>query len=200
MKLYEISEITSEPLIRIGQWLKEAEDAGSPLPHAMNVATVNESGFPSSRMVLLKSLSEEGLVFFTDYSSKKGLDLMNNGRAAINFWWAKTNKAIRLEGICSKVSQSLSDDYFNSRPLDSKISASVSFQSNVIVSYKDLINEAEEFKKNNENEDIKRPQRWGGFIFQPNNIEFWKDELNRLHLRENFKLSNTKWKKVFLSP
>ena len=125
---------------------------------------------------------------------------MNNGRAAINFWWAKTNKAIRLEGICSKVSQSLSDDYFNSRPLDSKISASVSFQSNVIVSYKDLINEAEEFKKNNEDKDIKRPQRWGGFIFQPNNIEFWKDELNRLHLRENFKLSNTKWKKVFLSP
>ena len=146
MKFYSSSNITSEPIEKIDSWLIEAVNAGVPLPHAMNIATVDKYGFPSSRMVLLKTLTDQGLVFFTDYSSRKGKNIIDNGRASVNFWWARTNKAIRVEGLCSKVSEKESDEYFYSRPIESRISAYVSNQSEEIESYLSLENRVKEFK------------------------------------------------------
>ena len=104
MKLYESLEITEKPLIKLREWLEEAIFVGTALPHAMNLATVGLKGRPSSRMVLMKSLSDNGLVFFTDYSSKKGKQLKHNQYASCTFWWPATDKQIRIEGCCNKIS------------------------------------------------------------------------------------------------
>tara|TARA_B110000014_G_scaffold256234_1_gene239072 strand:- start:401 stop:1003 length:603 start_codon:yes stop_codon:yes gene_type:complete len=200
MKFYSSSNITSEPIEKIDSWLIEAVNAGVPLPHAMNIATVDKYGFPSSRMVLLKTLTDQGLVFFTDYSSRKGKNIIDNGRASVNFWWARTNKAIRVEGLCSKVSEKESDEYFYSRPIESRISAYVSNQSEEIESYLSLENRVKEFKDDLKGSEVERPLKWGGFLIKPSRIEFWHDQPNRLHTRELFTVSTDGWKKTLLSP
>ena len=101
MDLYQLIDASQEPILRTHDWIQEAKDIGVGLPHALNLASVSSGGQPSSRMVLLKRLSDEGLVFFTDYEGKKGQEIVNNNKAAINFWWAKTNKQIRIEGVCT---------------------------------------------------------------------------------------------------
>ena len=130
MKFFESSSLSHEPLVRINEWIEEAVKLEVPLPHAMNLSTADDFGQPSSRMVLLKSISDEGMVFYTDYESHKGKILQKNSKAALNFWWAKTDKQIRIEGVCIKTSDQESDEYFQSRPRGSQISASVSLQSN----------------------------------------------------------------------
>ena len=166
----------------------------------MNVASASKDGVPSSRMVLLKRLSDEGLVFFTDYEGKKGQEIISNNKAAINFWWAKTDKQIRIEGVCTKVSIQESDDYFRSRPRESQISASTSKQSETIKSYESLLQKAKQLELDNEGKDVQRPNRWGGFILKPNLFEFWINQKNRLHKRELFILNNEGWKKSLISP
>ena len=104
MDLYKLIDASQEPVLRTHDWIQEAKDNGVGLPHALNLSSVSPEGQPSSRMVLLKRLSDEGLVFFTDYDGKKSKEIISNNKAAINFWWAKTNKQIRIEGACTKVS------------------------------------------------------------------------------------------------
>ena len=147
MTLFESSNLSQEPLLKVNKWLQEALNLEVPLPHAMNLSTVDESGQPSSRMVLLKSISDKGIIFYTDYESHKGQMLNTNSKAALNFWWAKTDKQIRIQGICVKTSEKESDEYFQSRPRGSQISATVSFQSKEIKSYSDLVKEAEDLDK-----------------------------------------------------
>jgi len=200
MTLFESSNLSQEPLVKINKWLQEALKLEVSLPHAMNLSTVDDSGQPSSRMVLLKSISDQGIVFYTDYESQKGQMLSKNNKAALNFWWAKTDKQIRIQGECVKTSAEESDKYFQSRPRGSKISAKVSFQSKEIKSYSDLIKEAEDLDKRASESDLVRPTRWGGYLLVPNRIEFWKNESNRLHKRELFTLEKIKWKKTLLSP
>ena len=200
MGLYTLLETTQKPLLEIHSWIQEAHECGVGLPHAMNIATVNSSGQPSSRMVLLKSLSDKGLVFYTDYEGKKGQEILSNNKVALNFWWAKTNKQIRIEGVCSKVSGKENDNYFYSRPRDSQVSATVSNQSSKIKSYDDLIKKATKLESENQDKKIERPLRWGGFILKPQAIEFWKDQKNRLHKRELFYLSRGEWQVSLLSP
>ena len=200
MNLFESSTLKEEPLIRVKKWIEEAINMGVPLPHAMNLSTVDDSGQPSSRMVLLKSISDKGIIFYTDYESHKGQMLNTNSKAALNFWWAKTDKQIRIQGICVKTSEKESDEYFQSRPRGSQISATVSFQSKEIKSYSDLVKDAEDLEKRASGNDLGRPARWGGYLLVPNRIEFWKNESNRLHKRELFTLESIKWKKTLLSP
>ena len=130
MDLYQLIDASQEPILKTHDWIQEAKEEGAGLPHALNLATVSQEGQPSSRMVLLKRLSDEGLVFFTDYEGKKGQEILNNNRLAMNFWWAKTDKQIRVEGTCSKISSKDSDAYFKTRPRESQISA---FSSNNIL-------------------------------------------------------------------
>ena len=200
MKFFESSSLSHEPLVRINEWIEEAVKLEVPLPHAMNLSTADDFGQPSSRMVLLKSISDEGMVFYTDYESHKGQMLHKNPKAALNFWWAKTDKQIRIEGVCIKTSDQESDEYFQSRPRGSQISASVSLQSKEIRNYENLVKEAKDLEKRSSGSNLKRPSRWGGYKLIPNRIEFWKNEVNRLHRRELFILESNKWRKTLLSP
>lgn len=200
MKLYQVSENLSEPISIAHEWIKEAEMADSPLPHAMNIATINLDGSPSSRMVLLKKITDRGFIFFTDYEGNKGKQISLFSQAAITFWWAKTNKQIRIEGHCSKISDEENDEYFYSRPRGSQISASVSRQSSSIDSYENLVNDSKIFEKNNAGKKISRPDRWGGYILKPILIEFWEDQSNRLHKRKLFKFNEGNWEISYLSP
>jgi len=200
MKFFESSSLSHEPLVRINEWIEEAVKLEIPLPHAMNLSTADDFGQPSSRMVLLKSISDEGMVFYTDYESHKGKILQKNSKAALNFWWAKTDKQIRIEGVCIKTSDQESDEYFQSRPRGSQISASVSLQSKEIRNYENLVKEAKDLEKRSSGSNLKRPSRWGGYKLIPNRIEFWKNEVNRLHRRELFILESNKWRKTLLSP
>ena len=200
MALFESSNLSQEPLVKVNNWLQEAIKLEVPLPHAMNLSTVDDSGQPSSRMVLLKSISDKGIIFYTDYESHKGQMLNTNSKAALNFWWAETNKQIRIEGICQKTSKEDSNNYFESRPKGSKISATISIQSKEIKNYSDLVKDAEDLEKRASGNDLGRPARWGGYLLVPNRIEFWKNESNRLHKRELFTLESIKWKKTLLSP
>ena len=200
MKLFTSSNLSHEPLIKINEWIEEAVNLEVPLPHAMNLSTVDVLGQPSSRMVLLKSISDEGMTFYTDYESQKGQMLEDNPKAALNFWWAKTDKQIRVEGICTKTSEEDSDEYFLSRPRDSQISASASIQSKVINSYEELLKRAKFLEEKISGKAIKRPKRWGGYRLIPHKIEFWINQPNRIHQRELFTLELNKWKKTLLSP
>ena len=200
MMLFESSNLSHEPLVRINEWIEEAIKLEVPLPHAMNLSTTDDIDQPSSRMVLLKSISDEGMVFYTDYESHKGQMLQKNPKAALNFWWAKTDKQIRIEGVCIKTSDQESDEYFQSRPKGSQISATVSIQSKEIRDYENLVKEAKDLEKRSSGSNLKRPSRWGGYKLIPNRIEFWKNEVNRLHRRELFILESNKWRKTLLSP
>jgi len=200
MMLFESSNLSHEPLVRINEWIEEAIKLEVPLPHAMNLSTTDDIDQPSSRMVLLKSISDEGMVFYTDYESHKGQMLLKNPKAALNFWWAKTDKQIRIEGVCIKTSDQESDEYFQSRPKGSQISATVSIQSKELRNYENLVKEAKDLEKGSLGRNLKRPSRWGGYKLIPNRIEFWKNEANRLHRRELFILESNKWQKTLLSP
>ena len=200
MDLYQLIDASQEPILRTHDWIQEAKDKEAGLPHALNLSSVSPEGQPSSRMVLLKRLSDEGLVFFTDYDGKKGQEIINNNKAAINFWWVKTNKQIRIEGVCKKVSDKESDDYFHSRPRGSQISALASKQTETLESYEGLLERAKQIESDNEGKDIKRPDRWGGFVLKPNLFEFWTNQENRLHKRELFTLNEEGWEKSLISP
>ena len=201
MKLFESSTLlTLVPLVKVNKWIEEAIESEVSLPHAMNLSTVDDLAQPSSRMVLLKQISDQGLIFFTDYESQKGQTLNQNPKAALNFWWAETDKQIRIEGTCQKTSKEVSDNYFKSRPKGSKISATISIQSKEIKSYELLVKEAEDLQKVSSGNDLERPPRWGGYLLIPNKIEFWENQENRLHKRELFSLISGKWRKTLLSP
>lgn len=200
MQFYETSEKLLSPILEVHEWIEEAELNSVALPHAMNISSINFEGKPSSRMVLLKRISQEGFVFFTDYEGNKGKQIIENPYVALTFWWAKTNKQIRIEGFCSKVSDEENDAYFSSRPKGSQISASVSQQSKILDSYEELLARSEKFEFDNHDKDIARPDRWGGFIVEPESIEFWIDQKNRLHKRELYSLEKGIWKKKLLSP
>ena len=200
MQFYENSNDLEHPILKVHEWVQEAQKESVALPHAMNIATINDNGKPSSRMVLLKRISQEGFVFFTDYEGGKGTQISNFSHVALNFWWAKTNKQIRIEGECSKVSEKENNEYFESRPRGSQISASVSLQSQEIESYDNLVKDSEELENKYLDKEIPRPKRWGGFLVKPSSIEFWIDQKNRLHKRELFTTDGRSWKKTLLSP
>ena len=136
--MIEKGKVSQEPFLGILKILEEAESLNLVDWNAMNVATVDEKGQPSSRVVLLKKISDEGLVFYTNYNSKKGKEIGLNNKVAVNFWWRELKKQIRIEGFITKAPEKDSDDYFNSRPLKSRVSAIISNQSSVINSYEDL--------------------------------------------------------------
>ena len=200
MDLYQLIDASKEPILKTHDWIQEAKQKGVGLPHALNLASVSQDGQPSSRMVLLKRLSDEGLVFFTDYEGKKGKEINDNSKVAMNFWWAKTDKQIRIEGRCKKVSEEESEDYFHSRPRGSQISAAASRQSETLDSYAGLLEKAKQIESDNEGKKINRPERWGGYILKPTTFEFWINQENRLHKRDLFILKKEGWEKSLLSP
>jgi pyridoxamine 5'-phosphate oxidase len=166
----------------------------------MTLSTVTSTGKPSSRIVLLKGYDEEGFVFFTNYSSDKGRQLMQNHFAALLFFWKELERQVRIEGVVSKVSEEESDAYFNSRPVGSRLGAWASPQSQKISDREVLNNELMKFTEQFDQENIPRPAHWGGYRVKPTRIEFWQGRSNRLHDRILYEQDNDNWQISRLAP
>jgi len=179
-------------------WIKEAIDSGVNEPTAMTLSTASNSGYPSSRVVLLKGYNKTGLVFFTNYESKKGKQLISNPNCAVNFFWPELERQIRIEGVARITSEEVSEEYFNSRPEESKISAIISPQSKVVPDREYLENLRDRF--NYSKNVLCRPKNWGGFEIIPESIEFWQGRPGRLHDRILFSRNRDGWKKERLAP
>ena len=199
--MIEKGKISQEPFIGILKTLEEAESANLVDWNAMNIASVDQMNQPSSRMVLLKKISDDGLVFYTNYNSRKGKEVELNPKVAVNFWWRELKKQIRVEGFIEKASEKDSDDYFDSRPLKSRVSAIISNQSSKISSYEDLTNQIDNYLEQNDESSIKRPDHCGLYIVIPIAVEFWQERDNRTHERLKYFLSDDqKWSSHLLSP
>lgn len=196
---FDITSADDSPFEQFEKWFSLAVAANIPDVNAMNLATCDKSGRPSSRIVLLRDASENGFTFFTNYNSRKGSQLLQNPYAAINFFWPQLEKQIRVEGKVSKVSEKISDDYFASRPVDSQIGAWASNQSHSIASRNEL---EENFKSLKEKfaTTVPRPPHWGGFVLHPYYFEFWQGRQSRMHDRVAYELKENCWNKLTLAP
>ena len=198
-KVLSHQECNVNPIIQFEHWLDEAIKAQVNEPTGMNLATVNEDGRPSSRMVLLKEVNAQGFVFFTNYHSRKGLAIEQHPFVALTFFWPELERSVRIEGKAEKIPAEQSDAYFASRPYTSRIGAWASQQSAVISGYKSLLAKAALIAAQHPL-NVPRPPHWGGYLVTPDRIEFWQGRPSRLHDRICYLLENGEWKKVRLSP
>ncbi len=197
----EDHSITSDPLSLFEQWMSEAVKAEVAEPNAMVLSTVSADGIPSSRIVLMRDYSSDGFVFFTNYNSRKGQNIQANDHACLLFFWPDLERQIRITGKIKKTSEKVSDEYFMSRPRESRIGAWTSAQSSRISSRDELEQRYAELEKSFQEKDITRPPHWGGYVLAPVEIEFWQGRPSRLHDRILFeKESNDEWKVSRLAP
>ena len=194
-------EVSPNPFKQFTVWFNQALSAQLPEPNAMTVATATPDGKPSARIVLLKDFDERGFVFYTNYLSHKGLELTNNPQAALVFWWAQLERQVRICGMVEQVSADESDKYFYSRPLNSRLGAWASEQSQAIASRDILEQRLQELQLKYQNQDVPRPPHWGGWRVIPREIEFWQGRTSRLHDRLRYTLVGSgNWQIERLSP
>lgn len=203
-KSYERAELDeshsdADPLRQFSRWMDEALAGGIPEPTAMTLATADAAGRPSTRVVLLKGYDERGLVWYTNYQSRKGRELAGNPCAALQFHWVELERVVRIEGRASRVDDAESDAYFASRPLDSRIGAWASPQSEVIASRAVLVANAAGFAARYLLKPP-RPPHWGGFRLVPDAWEFWQGRKSRLHDRLRYRLEGGSWVRERLAP
>lgn len=203
-KSYERGELdegaaASEPLRQFQKWFDEAVKAGVPEPNSMTLATVGADGRPSTRIVLIKGYDDRGLVWFTNYGSQKGHELDANPQAALQFHWVELERVVRVNGTVERTSEEESDAYFAQRPIDSRIGAWASPQSQVIPSRATLIaNVARVGAKHGLNPP--RPDWWGGYRLVPDEWQFWQGRASRLHDRLRYRLEGGRWVRERLAP
>ena len=188
------------PLKLLKKWLEEAKEKAYSDYNAMVLSTINPEGFPASRVVLLRELDLNGLVFYTNYNSDKGKELELNPKATCNFFWRETEKQVRVSGLVKKTSKEVSNTYFSSRPRTSQIGAWASEQSSEISSRKELEKRVEYFTSKFEGADVPRPSHWGGYVLEPIEIEFWQGRASRLHDRIVYTGKSAEWKWTRKSP
>lgn len=204
-KSYEQNELTeaqagNTPLLIFERWFDEAIKKNIPEPNAMTVATVNTQGHPSTRIVLMKSFDAQGIVWYTNYNSRKGQELAQNPHAALQFHWVELERVVRIEGIMEKVSPQESDLYFKQRPLDSRIGAWASPQSQTIASRLTLVENAAKYAAKFMLAPP-RPDHWGGYRLIPHCWEFWQGRKSRLHDRLQYTLDEqNQWQRKRLAP
>ncbi|MEO7952773.1 MAG: pyridoxamine 5'-phosphate oxidase [Polaromonas sp.] len=204
-KSYERAELNesashADPLEQFGQWLAEAIAAQIPEPNAMTLATVASNLRPSTRVVLIKGFDARGIVWYTNYNSQKGTELAGNPYAALQFHWVELERVVRIEGLVEKVSDPESDAYFNSRPLDSRIGAWASPQSEVISSRSVLVANAAKYGAKFMLQPP-RPSHWGGYRLKPDIWQFWQGRKSRLHDRLRYILQgDASWLRERLAP
>jgi len=203
-KSYERSELDesaslADPLAQFELWLQQAISGEIPEPNAMTLATVGADGRPSTRVVLIKGCDARGIVWFTNYQSRKGRELAHQPFAALQFHWVELERVVRIEGRVEPIDAAESDAYFNSRPLDSRIGAWASPQSEVISSRGVLVANAAKFgAKFMLNPP--RPAHWGGYRLVPDRWEFWQGRKSRLHDRLQYRLQGDAWTRERLAP
>ena len=193
--------ISEDPINLFNLWFHESEDFGEiDEVNAMTISTIGLDGFPKSRVVLLKSFNEEGFVFYTNYNSEKGKAIENNPNVCLSFFWPSIERQIIIKGKAEKTSETVSNNYFDSRPNGSKLGAIASDQSRVIASRNVLEEKLKELENYYQNKKINRPKFWGGFLVRPQEIEFWQGRPNRLHDRIRYQLQEDfSWKTERLS-
>jgi pyridoxamine 5'-phosphate oxidase len=197
----ELDEATAapDPMAQFALWLDQAVAAQVPEPNAMTLATVGASGRPSTRVVLIKGYDARGIVWYTNYRSRKGRELDANPNAALQFHWVDLERVVRIEGRVEKTSAEESDRYFSSRPIDSRIGAWASPQSEVITSRAVLVANAAKTSARYLL-DPPRPPHWGGYRLVPDTFEFWQGRKSRLHDRLRYRLDGGAWLRERLAP
>jgi len=203
-KSYERDELdesasAADPLLQFQLWLDQALKAQLPEPNAMTLATVGSDGRPSTRIVLIKGVDPHGLVWYTNYQSRKGQELAQLPMAALQFHWVELERVVRIEGVVEKTSAEESDTYYRSRPLDSRLGAWASPQSQVIASRAVLVTGAAKAAALHAL-NPPRPPHWGGYRLKPDRWEFWQGRKSRLHDRLRYRLESGAWVRERLAP
>ena len=206
-KSYEKKELLEancpeNPIELFQEWFLSADQTDNvDESNAMTLSTIGTDGFPKSRVVLLKKFTWEGFIFYTNYSSEKGKAIANNNNVCLSFFWPSLEQQIIIKGKAEKIAENLSDGYFESRPDGSKLGAWASNQSSVISSREELDQNLKSFETKYKNQEIPRPDHWGGFIVKPESIEFWQGRPNRMHDRIRYTLQKDfNWKMERLAP
>lgn len=186
-------DVHKDPIIQFGNWFKHALDSKIFEPNVMTLATADHSGRPSARILLMKGFDQNGFVFYTNYASQKGQQLDENPQAAMVFFWAELERQVRIEGTITKVSEEESNTYFHSRPAGSQIGALASPQSHVIPNREVLEERVKELTATYTDQEVPRPETWGGYLLKPDLIEFWQGRPSRLHDRISYTSVNGVW-------
>lgn len=195
------STVAADPIEQFTRWFKEAQASGVAEPNAMTLATVAATGQPSARVVLLKGVTEEGFVFFTDRRSRKARELEANPAASAVFWWHELERQVRISGSCVRHHDGPSDAYFAMRPRGSQLGAWASEQSSEIASREDLDARLREVAERFGDGPVPRPPYWGGYRLVPDELEFWQGRPDRLHDRLVFtRTPESGWRRARLSP
>lgn len=200
LKKLDITDVSYSPVLQFQSWFNEATNVKIFEPYAAILATTNAEGHPSARVVLIKAFSEKGFDFFTNYESRKGKELHENPFGAIVFYWPDLERQIRIEGEVAKLSTVESDNYFESRPIGSRLGAWASPQSQIITNRIWLEEKHNEIRENFKHGIVPRPINWGGYRLAPNMFEFWQGRQNRLHDRISYFLESNNWNIKRLAP
>jgi pyridoxamine 5'-phosphate oxidase len=194
------ADVDADPVVQFGRWFEQAQHAGLLEPTAMTLATATPDGRPSARMVLLRGFDERGFCFYTNYQSRKGVELAANPRAALVLWWDKLERQVRIEGRVERTSHAESEAYFASRPPGSQLSAAASPQSRVIEDRAVLERRVTELATTLPDGRLPLPEFWGGYRLVPEVVEFWQGRPNRLHDRLRYRRTGDTWKLERLAP
>ena len=187
------SHANKDPMMQFRKWFVEAEQSKIQNEvNAMHLSTIGLDGFPKTRVVLLKSYDEQGFVFYTNYESEKSKAILDNSHVCLSFFWPGMERQVIIKGLAEKVSELQSDNYFDSRPLGSRLGAIASEQSKVIANYQVLEQRLKQLQALPE-DSIKRPSNWGGFLVRPVTMEFWQGRPNRLHDRLLYTIDQPNW-------
>ncbi len=195
----DIDAMLADPYEQFRLWFAEAIETEQEDANAMVLATVAPDGAPSARVLLLKGI-DRGFIFYTNYHSRKGREIEENRRGALVFWWRELNRQVRIEGVIRRVPEEMSDHYFASRPLGSRLSAAASPQSGLVESRQVLEGRVEELQRAHGEEGPARPSEWGGYRLEAESIEFWQGRRNRLHDRLVYRQSEETWVLERLAP